>query len=218
MTLTRALAWFAIAAQVVFIGAWIVAGALETGYSHLDHYVSELGADGAADPLIVNAAIVLLGLSFVALAAALVRVLPPRRSARVAGALLAAAGLAIAIAGPFNTECSTAVDATCQARLDAWDVDASTKVHAWAALAAQVLLMGTPFALARALWDGPAGVAALALGVAGLGIAVAGTVFFGVDGARDGLTQRLSLASLHLWAVLLASGVLWTNSRRSDGG
>ena len=63
----RALAVGAIAAQVVFVVAWIVAGALEPGYSHARQRVSELGASTAAHPWIVNGAITLLGVSFVAL-------------------------------------------------------------------------------------------------------------------------------------------------------
>ena len=101
----RALAWFAIVAQFVFIAAWITAGALEDGYSHLDHYVSELGADGAANPLIVNTAIVLLGLSMAGLAPALWGTLPRRRASQIAGALFLAAGLGFVLAGIFNGDC-----------------------------------------------------------------------------------------------------------------
>ncbi len=114
----RTLAWFAIAAQFAFIAAWIVGGALEDGYSHLDHHISELGADGAANPALVNAAIVLLGLSIAALAAALHQVLPARPASRVAAALFLLSGIAIVVGGLFNNDCSTAIDATCQERWD----------------------------------------------------------------------------------------------------
>jgi hypothetical protein len=46
----RALACLAIAAQVVFVVGWIIAGALEPGYSPVRSYVSELGRRGAAHP------------------------------------------------------------------------------------------------------------------------------------------------------------------------
>ena len=214
MKSVRALAWFAIAAQVVFVAAWIVAGALEDGYSHVDHHVSELGADDAANPWIVNSAIVVLGLGIAALAPALIRVLPKRPAARVAIGLFIASGIAIVVAGIFNAECSTAVDATCQHRWDAWDVDTASKIHGWSSLVAQLLFLATPFALARALWNRPVAAPALAAGVGGLGIAVIVTFLFGVDDGPDGFTQRLGLAALHAWVVLVAIGLLW-EARRS---
>ena len=61
----RGLTWAALAGQLVFIASWIVAGALEPGYSHLDNYVSALGAKHAAHPWIVNTGIVVLGASIV---------------------------------------------------------------------------------------------------------------------------------------------------------
>src|SRR4051812_38144627 len=90
MTGARKLAWFALAGQVLFVASWVVAGALEPGYSHADQGVSELGARTAEHPLIVNAGLVVFGLTFVALGVALLAVLP----ARVAAALFVGAGIA----------------------------------------------------------------------------------------------------------------------------
>ena len=36
----RGLVWIAVAGQVLFMVAWIVAGAIDRGYSHLDEGVS----------------------------------------------------------------------------------------------------------------------------------------------------------------------------------
>ena len=90
MKSARALAWFAIAAQVAFVAAWIVAGALQDGYSYIDHHVSDLGADGGAHPWIVNTAIVVLGLG---VAAGVVSV--GQSSAALAAAALTIAGSAV---------------------------------------------------------------------------------------------------------------------------
>ena len=216
MRSVRGLAWFAIATQCVFVAAWIVAGALEDGYSHLDHHISELGADGAANPWIVNTAIVVLGLGIAALAPALVRVLPRRPAARVAAGLFLGAGALMIVAGVFNTDCSTAIDATCQDRWEAGDVDTATKIHAWTGSIAHLLFLGTPFALARALWNRPVAAPALACGIAGLGISVGTTVLFGIDHAPDGLTQRLGFAALHAWVVFVAIGLLWETRRAPE--
>ena len=82
-----------------------------------------------------------------------------------------------------------------------------------AAFAGQLLLLATPFALARALWGQPVAAPTLAAAVAGLGIAVGTTVLFGIDHAPDGLTQRLGLLAIHVWVILIAIGVLWETRR-----
>src|SRR2546423_10701353 len=46
----RSLAWFAVAAQAVFVAAWIVAGALNPHYSAPDSGVSPLRAHGWRGP------------------------------------------------------------------------------------------------------------------------------------------------------------------------
>ena len=205
----RALAWFAIVAQFVFVAAWIVAGALEDGYTHLHDYVSELGADGAANPWIVNAAIVLLGLSVAALAPALWQTLPRRRASQIAGALFVAAGLGFVLAGIFNGDCSTAVDPTCQARYDEWDLSASAQIHGWASFVAGLCLIGTAFALARALWNHPVAAPLLVSGLIGVGILVAAPFAESIDDGPDGLVQRVEFLALHLWLIEIAIGVLW---------
>jgi hypothetical protein len=216
MTRTRALAWFAIAAQVAFTVTWLVLGPLEDGYSHLENYVSELGAEDAANPDVMNAAIVVLGLSIAALGPALLATLPDRASRRVAAALFVAAGAGIVLSGPFNVDCSTAVDVACEDRWESGD-DFSTGhwIHSWAGFVAQILFMLTPFALARALWNRPAAGPALASGLIGIGIFLAATVAFGsgVEGSAGGLVQRFGLLTLHLWVAIVAVGVLWETRR-----
>ena len=213
---TRALAWFAIAAQFVFVAAWIVAGGLEDGYSHLDHHVSELGADTAANPLLMNASIVVLGLGIAALAPALLRVLPKRPATRVAAALFLLAGLATLVGGIFNLDCSTAVDANCQERLDEWTVDTSSKIHGWAAFVAQIFFVLTPFALARALWGRRVAAPVLASGIGGVALGLALNALLSVDNTPDGLTQRLGLTLIHAWVVFVAIGILWSTRRAPE--
>ena len=101
----RALARFAIATQVVFVAAWLIAGELQGGYSHVEQYVSELGSGTADNPWLVNGAIVLLGSSFAALALGLRAALPKgRRSAIVVGLFGLCATLYV-VSGLFASEC-----------------------------------------------------------------------------------------------------------------
>src|SRR5918997_563672 len=124
-TTARALAAGAIAAQVLFVVAWIVAGALDDGYSHMRDGVSVLGASDSENPLIVNAAIVL----FVA-----------------AGAVTAAAGF-------LPVDCSLA-DETCEDAWRAGELSWQHDAHLWLGLAGGLLIAALPFAIAAALRPG----------------------------------------------------------------
>src|SRR5439155_14821614 len=113
----RALVWLAFACQGVFMASWIVAGALEPHYSHVNEFVSELAGSNAAHPWIETIGIVSLGLSMIALAAALPAVLERRRALPVF--LFAAAGLTAVLAAVFPVDCMASVDHHCKALQDA---------------------------------------------------------------------------------------------------
>src|SRR3954468_7875445 len=113
----RALVWLAFAGQAVFFASWIVAGAIEPHYSHVDSYVSELAARDAAHPWIETAGIAAFGLSFVALGAALFAALPRRRV--LPAAAFALAGLAGVLAAVFPLDCAATVSHHCKALQDA---------------------------------------------------------------------------------------------------
>jgi hypothetical protein len=202
----RALAWVALAGQAIFIAAWIVAGALEPGYSHLAEGVSALGAKDAAHPWIVNGAIVILGLSTAALGLAALRVLPRRRAALVAALLFALAGAAIVLEGAFRIDCSFASQ-RCEDLWRAGLLSTDTDVHLWAGLVGQLLFALTPFALARALWPSPVAAASLVAGAVGLALGLAVFFLAGSDSA-GGLAQRVGLTVFHLWVLIVAVGVL----------
>src|SRR5215212_3846963 len=65
----RKLVWLSFAGQAAFIASWIVAGALEPRYSHLEEGVSALAARNAAHPWIVTAGLIALGIAIGAIAA-----------------------------------------------------------------------------------------------------------------------------------------------------
>jgi hypothetical protein len=205
---SRALAWAAIAGQVVFTVCWVVAGALEPGYSYLDQPVSELGAKDAAHPLIGNAGIVVLGLSLAALGVALLGALPRRRARTVAVVLFVGAGAAIVVEGFARLDCGLS-NHTCETMFHARQLSWTTDAHLWAGLVDQTLIVLTPFALARALWPGPTAAGAISSGVFGIGFGALSWLLYGADGVPDGLVQRIGLLILHLWVVIVAVGVLY---------
>ena len=212
----RALVWAALAGQVAFVAAWVVAGALEPGYDHLRQGLSELAARDAAHPWIVTAGITALGASVAALAGALSIVLPRRRGAVVL--LFGATALGIVLSGVWQLDCAASVDQRCEAAWDAGRVSWEHKAHLWASLAAQVALLFTPFALARALWPGTVAAAALGAGSTGLAIAVLGLAAFVVAPDAGGLIGRAQIAVLHAWVLIVAVGVLHATRRPPSPG
>lgn len=205
--LIRSLAWVAIAAQLVFIASWLVAEALQPGYSGIDSGVSALAANGARDPWIAISGFVVLGLGIAALVPGLGYVLPRRRAATIAAGLFMLAGLSVVVIGLSRVDCNLS-NAACQARFDAGALSWHTSVHVWAGLVMRVALILTPFALARALWPSPAGALALLSGGIGAAICAAALVLYG-SGAPDGLVERTELVVTNLWVVIVAVGILY---------
>jgi hypothetical protein len=213
----RALAWFAMAGQVAFVLSWIVAGALEPGYSHLEYGVSALGSESARHPWIVNAGTVLMGLSIAALGPGVLSTLPRRRARVVAALLFALAGLAFALGGLFQLDCPLLPDSACAQRSSAGLLSTEHYLHLWLGLAFDVLFLATPFTVARALWGRPSGAAALAAGV--FGLAVFAAIFAGhTEDSVLGLMQRLGFLAVHAWAFLVAAGILHETRRQPAFG
>lgn len=212
---TRALAWAAIAGQAIFVASWIVAGALQPGYSHSDDTISGLAATGAAHPAIVIAGFVVLGAAVVGLALALRAVLPRRPAAVAAVGLFAAVGVGFVLVGAFRTDCDLAHQA-CTDRFDAGLLSWHTSAHVWIGLVTQVALLATPFALARALWTRFVSGALLVTGVVGLAIAVGTALGYQVGGGPDGVIERLQLVFAQIWFIEVAVGVLYATRREPD--
>jgi hypothetical protein len=212
----RALAWGAIAVQPLFVAAWAVSGALQAHYSALEQGVSDLGGLTARHAWIMELALVLIGLSLIALAPPLRKLLPRRPAAGVAAILFALAGLGFVLTAAFRVDCSLSVGHTCSDRFDAGLLSWHTSAHIWASLFLQLALLGTPFALARALWPSYEAAAALSAAGTGITIAVATGIGIGVSdqGGPGGLVQRLGLVSVHAWILIVAIGILYATRAR----
>ena len=210
----RALAWLAIAAQVAFVAGWVVAGALEPGYSPVRSYVSELGRRGAAHPWIFDLSVVVWGAGFIALGSALALTLRTRRWARVAPALFVVAGVCAILDAPLRLDCAATISHICRVRETAGSLSWREYGHVWASFGIELSLLLTPFALARSLW--PGSLARLVLGGA-LVVAIALLLLAGLGGwigahspySWDaGLWQRIWLAVVHGWVLICAAALL----------
>ena len=190
----RILAWSALGGQALFVAAWLVAGALEGGYSHLDSGISALAREAASNPGLMIAGFLVLGASLAALGVALAFALPRRPASVVAAGLFVLAGVAYAALGPFQVECDMASE-RCRDLWDAGALASEHAIHLWLGVAATPLLVGSVYAVSRALWASPAAAAALAAANAGFWLAVATwALLLTGDGVPDGLVQRLGPA------------------------
>ena len=214
----RRLAWFAIAAQPLFVAAWVIAGISQPSYSHVDQSISELGARFAEHPWLVNGGFVLLGLSVAALGPGLLRVLPARASARIAAVLFVFTGAGLAALAALPLDCSFTLDATCEPRLDAGRLSWQTEAHLWLGLILQLAIVATPFALARALRSRPVAPFLLAAGAYGLILGAGATALGFSDADGAGVIDRIVLGTLQVWVVLVAAGLLDAARVEPDSG
>jgi hypothetical membrane protein len=205
--LVRGLAWFALAGQAVFIASWIVAGALDPGYSHVESGVSTLAAENAEHPWIVSGGFVVLGLSIAALGPALPAVLQRRRATWVAAALFVVSGACMAAVAALPIECDFS-STVCQDRFEAGDLSWQTTAHIWVSWLFDLAFIGTAFAIGRALWPGPLGATAILAALTGIAIVVISFVFYESVGEDGGLVQRVGWLTTHAWVAIVAIGVL----------
>ena len=189
-------------------------GALEPGYSHLDRYVSELAAANAENPVPMAIVITVWGLSIAAVGLAIRPLLPRTASAWVLVALFALGGIAGALAGPFRIDCGLSIDERCIRRTEAGELSFAHYAHLWLALAAQVSLALTPFALAYVFRGRPIAWLGVACGASGVTSGIVVWVIQAEDLLPNGLVQRVQLAGLHLWVCAFAAAALLS---RGDG-
>jgi hypothetical protein len=213
----RKLAWIALAGQVLFVVSWIVGGALQPGYSHIEQGVSELGAHGAAHPWLANAGIAVFGLSLAAIGVAVFPLLPARRASRVALALFVGAAAAIVSVALIRLDCPLS-DQRCEDMWRAGQLSWHESGHLWASMIGQLLLAGTPFAIARALSPGPVAALAFAAGVTGVAIGLGTFLLYAIDDSPGGLIQRFGFLVVFTWVAILAAGVLHSTRRSPAPG
>ena len=213
---TSLLAWAAILAQVVFIGGWALAGALEPRYSAVRQYISELGRHGAANPWIFTTFVGIWGLGFIALAVALIPSLRTRPWPLAMPAFFALAGACAILVGPLHMDCSPTVSAVCKSRAAAGALSWHHYAHGWLSLGINVTLLLTGFAFARSAW--PSRLARLVLGGAVLLLAawIVTFVLHESLAGYQGLEERLWAVVAQLWALLCATTLILEATLKPD--
>jgi hypothetical protein len=208
--LARAAALAAFAGQLAFAACWIAASALESGYSPLRQYISELGRHGAAHPLLMNVGIAVLGISLVLAGVAAFASLPPGRPRVVLLVLLAAGGVLIGLASLFRIDCSVTTEPLCRHRWDHGELPAAPYVHYYVTAVGEGLLVLSPFAAAWALRPSRLSVLATGCGAVGVLYAVISFVTFHAQERAHvlGAVQRFGTQLLAIWVGLIAAWVL----------
>jgi len=213
---TWLLAWAAILAQVVFVGGWALAGALDPHYSAVRQYISELGRHGAAHPWIFATSVGIWGLGFIALAVALIPSLRTRPWPRAMPSLFVLAGVCAILVGPLHLDCSQTVSAVCKSRESAGALSWHHYAHEWTSLVINVSLLLTPFAFARSAW--PSRLARIVSSGA-LVVLAAWIVTFVLHDSfagYQGLEERLWALVAQLWALLCASVLILEATLKPD--
>jgi hypothetical protein len=190
----------------VFVVSWVVASALQPGYSNLRDGVSGLSSREGAHAWIVTVGLACLGASIVLLGVAVTRVLDRRRALVLLPFVLT--GVALLVTAFVPADCGFGPDDRCLHLWKAGQLTWREDVHEWAGFASMLVFLVTPYAIARALWPGTVAMAALVAGHLGVGVAVAEWLSFGFNDA-GGLVERGGLGVLHLWSLIVGVGVLW---------
>jgi hypothetical membrane protein len=202
---TLLLAWAAILAQVVFVGGWVLAGALEPHYSPVRQYISELGRHGAANPWIFTIFVGFWGLGLIALAVAIVTSLRTRPWPLAMPLFFVIAGVCAILVGQLQMDCSPTVSAVCRSREVAGTLSWHHYAHEWISLGIKISLLLTGFVFARSAW--PSRLARLVLSGAFV-LLVAGIVTFFLHDSftgYQGLEERLWAFVAQAWALLCAT-------------
>jgi hypothetical membrane protein len=202
---TLLLAWAAILAQVVFVGGWVLAGALEPHYSVTRQYISELGREGAANPWIFMTFMAIWGLGWIALAIGVVPSLRTRRWPLAMSLFFSLAGVCAILVGPLRMDCSTILSAACRSYEATDGRSWHYEAHIWLSLGIKVSLLLTGFAFARTAW--PSRLGRLVLSGAVVLLAAGIVTFFLHDSFApyQGLEERLWALVAQLWALVSAT-------------
>jgi hypothetical membrane protein len=207
-----------IGTQAIFIGGWVLAGALEDHYSPLRQYISELGRSGAAHPWIFSLSVAIWGLGFIALAIALAPALRTRPWPKAMPLLFVLAGACAIAAALLPMDCSPTLSHLCRSRETAGTLSWHHYGHVGASLGINAFLLLTPFAIARSAW--PSRLARLTLS-GGLVVLIAWAVmlfFLSPDhiAGYQGLEERLWALVAQVWALLCATALILESTLDPD--
>lgn len=208
--------WAAILAQALFLGGWVLAGALEPHYSPIRQYFHELGRRGAAHPWLFTTFMGVWGLGFIALAVGIAPALRTRPWPLATPLFFVLAGACAILLGPLHMDCSPATSAVCKSRQSAGALSWHYYADVWLSLAINISLLLTGFAFARSAWPSRLGRFVLSGAVV---LLLAGIVAFFLHDSfvgYQGLEERLWAFVAQAWALLCATVLILETTLESN--
>jgi hypothetical membrane protein len=197
-TVMRKLAIGGAVSPAVFTTVVIVAGAIRPDYSHLNQFISELGAAGTADAWVMNVlGFITSGVLMAGFGLATIRLLSSGRRSIIAGGLITLYGLCMIVAGifPCDPGCPLpppSVAATIHDRVSTVSLLAAVAgTGLWAVEFRRLAFFSDLWKLSAVL----AGASLLLLVVVGLSLE---------SRVLIGLWQRLLVATLFVWSSIVA--------------
>lgn len=194
----RATLWFGLSAVVLYVGGWLVAGAIRPGYDPTQQAISELFELGAPWPSrgLLVAGLLLSGLAFLLLAPVLHRTLPGE--GRLGPVLVVIAGLGTL--GVLAAPCSPGCPGAATTAFDRW--------HTIAAGTGYTALVLAPVAFGWRLRRAEPGLTRWSLLVGGGAAVLFGAYAAGAVTVVPGLQQRVFNTLADAWYVLIAVWLL----------
>jgi hypothetical membrane protein len=202
---TLLLAWAAIFAQVVFVGGWVLAGALEPHYSPVRQFISELGRHGAKNPWIFTIFLGVWGLGFFALAGAIVPALRTRPWPLAMPLAFVLAGVCAILVGQLQMDCSPILSAVCKSREAAGELSWHHYAHEWLTFGIFVSLLLTGFTFARSAWPSRLARFVLSGALVFMAAFIVTWVLNDTFAGYLGLEERLWSFVAQIWALLCAT-------------
>lgn len=195
--MSRLLAIVGAAGPMLFVVGVIVGAAVTPGYSHRSDPISQLAAFGEPYPAIQMTGFVVFGLSMVAVAAGLWKVLRSGAAARVGTFLVGLAGGSMVLTGFFRSD-----------PLDQETLSASGIVHLATATVLFLSLIAGFLVLSRAMRRAPQwsdlATFSLVAGLAALVFLVTYSFAFELQPEWVGLWQRLLAATFVVWFLVVS--------------
>jgi hypothetical membrane protein len=199
----RALSRTAVGSAAAAVGAILVAGLVDPGYSAVSEGISALASHESQAAPIMIVGFMAMALALLTAGVALFRLLPTRR-AKAAAILVVLSGLATVVVGFARLDCST-LQTECLAREHAETVSGGHVLHNLVSLLLFVLLSVAAFLWGAGLRRlGERRLARITLLAAVLTVAFFVWFMSGAYGSAGGLVQRVFIPLAYGWPVLLA--------------
>lgn len=197
-SMARWLALGGILGPLLFAVVVVIAASLRPGYDHVSSFISALGADGTPRAALMNyGAFVPAGLLFMDFGAGLVFGLPTDRVVRIASVLAMVFGLGIATSGVISCDAGCPNDGSLENSVH----DAIAPVS-FISMIAAIAMLGVRFRRWPA-WRGLSTYSLISSVLAAVFLAALVTSL--ESRVRTGLWQRMMLATLFTWCVVVGT-------------